>query len=287
MAAAAEIVEEIGADACDINMGCPANKVLKGCAGAALMGDLDLARKIIRAARSRLTRPLTVKFRMGLDSNRRNFLDLGRICEDEGVQAVAMHGRTARQMYSGEADWSAIRELKRHLSIPVIGNGDVRNADDVARLFEETGCDGAMIGRASMKNPWIFRQAAARLGGAGLRPATLAERRDIILEHFRMIVDGESDEATRPGRTSAALHKIRTFTGWYTHGLPGGRGLRQRINELRSPEEFLEAVGRFFDLLAAEGIDLDRPAECDEPGSMPERPGRAGEPVPVRSGTAG
>lgn len=287
MADAASLVEEIGADVCDINMGCPANKVLKGCSGAALMGDLDLARRIIAAVRRRLTRPLTVKFRMGLDSNRKNFLELGRICEGEGVSAVTMHGRTARQMYSGVADWSAIRLLKETLSIPVVGNGDVRTPEDAAELFAASGCDGVMIGRASMKNPWIFRQIAARLDGGAAATASLRERRDIILEHFRMIVDGEGDDAPRPGSTSFALHKIRTFTGWYTHGLPGGRRLRQKINDLRSPGEFLEEVDRFFALLAAEGIDLDAPAELHDLGEIPERAGRAGEPVPVRVGETG
>ena len=125
MAAAADIVEELGPDVCDINMGCPANKVLKGCAGAALMGDLPLARRIVRAVRERLSIPLTVKFRLGLDERRENFLDLAAMCEDEGVAAVAMHARTARQMYTGRADYSRIAELKRRVSIPVIGNGDV------------------------------------------------------------------------------------------------------------------------------------------------------------------
>src|SRR6266851_1354549 len=118
MAAAADIVEELSPDVCDINMGCPANKVLKGCAGAALMGDPDLARAIVRTVRGRLSVPLTVKFRLGLDESRKNFLQLGRICQEEGAAAVAMHGRTARQMYSGRADWDRIAELKASLAIP-------------------------------------------------------------------------------------------------------------------------------------------------------------------------
>ena len=135
MAAAADIVEELGPDVCDINMGCPANKVLKGCAGAALMGDLPLAREIVRSVKKRLSMPLTVKFRLGLDDRRMNFLDLGRMCEDEGVAAVAMHARTARQMYTGQADRRRIAELKRHLAIPVVGNGDVSAPDDALALL--------------------------------------------------------------------------------------------------------------------------------------------------------
>src|SRR6476660_6946686 len=184
MAAAADIVEQLGPDVCDINMGCPANKVLKGCAGAALMGDLPLAREIVRSVRSRLSMPLTVKFRLGLDERRVNFLDLGRLCEDEGASAVAMHARTARQMYTGRADRREIAQLKRHLSIPVVGNGDVETAADALEMMRETGCDGVMIGRASMKNPWIFRQTADLLAGKTPREATAVERRNLMLWHF-------------------------------------------------------------------------------------------------------
>ncbi|HTO76527.1 MAG TPA: tRNA dihydrouridine synthase DusB [Thermoanaerobaculia bacterium] len=239
MAAAAEIVEALGPDVCDINMGCPANKVLKGCAGAALMGDLDLARRIIRAVRSKLSIPLTVKFRLGLDESRKNFLELGRICEGEGVAAVAMHGRTARQMYTGRADWTRIAELKGTLAIPVIGNGDVETADDAVEMFRQTGCDAVMCGRATMKNPWIFRQIADRLAGRPPREATLAERRDLMLAHFSAIERTAFDPRE-------ALHKLRTMTGWYTHGLPNGRALRVRISTLATPADFRDAVEEFF-----------------------------------------
>jgi nifR3 family TIM-barrel protein len=240
MATAAEIVEELSPDVCDINMGCPANKVLKGCAGAALMGDLALARRIVREVKRRLSIPLTVKFRLGLDDSRKNFLDLGRICEDEGAAAVAMHARTARQMYTGRADRREIAELKRALSIPVIGNGDVETADDVVTMLRETGCDGVMIGRATMKNPWIFRQAADRLAGKTPREATATERRDLMLWHFE-----EIERTARDPRE--VIHKLRTMTGWYTHGLPNGRALRVRISELQTPAEFRDAVSDFFD----------------------------------------
>jgi tRNA-dihydrouridine synthase B len=242
MGAAADIVEELAPDVCDINMGCPANKVLKGCAGAALMGDLPLAREIVRSVRRRLSIPLTVKFRLGLDDGRMNFLDLGRMCEDEGVAAVAMHARTARQMYTGRADRQRIAELKRHLAIPVVGNGDVATPDDALELFRETGCDAVMIGRATMKNPWIFRQIADRLAGGAPREATLEERRDLMLAHFSAI------EATAHDPREA-LHKLRTMTGWYTSGLPHGRALRVRISELQTPSDFRNAVTGFFDRL--------------------------------------
>lgn len=239
MREAAVVVQELGADICDINMGCPANKVLKGCAGAALMGDPKLAETIIRTVRDAISIPLTVKFRLGLDDGRRNYLELGRICEANGVQAVAMHARTARQMFTGEADWSHLIRLKEALSIPVIGNGDVREPEDALRLFAQTGCDGVMVGRGATRNPWIFRQIAARMAGTGLTEPSLQDRRDLVLGHFRMVAERE------PGKH--ALHKLRKFTGWYTHGLPNGRRLRQDINQIPDVESFLAVVEAFFD----------------------------------------
>src|SRR5262249_54509984 len=162
-----------------------ANKVLKGCAGAALMGDLHLAEDIVRSVRRAISIPLTVKFRLGLDERRRNYLDLGKLCEANGAAAVAMHARTARQMINGEADWRHLARLKETLSIPVIGNGDVRHPEDAQRLRATTGCDGVMIGRGATTNPWIFRQIAARLQGGAWTEPTLEDRRDLILGHFR------------------------------------------------------------------------------------------------------
>ena len=240
MADAARIVESIGADVCDINMGCPANKVLKGCAGCALMADLELARRIIATARAAIRIPLTVKFRAGIHDEALNYLELGRICEGEGVDAVALHPRTARQMYRGRADWSRIARLKQALAIPVAGNGDVESAADAVRMFAETGCDAVMIGRASMKNPWVYRQTAALLAGAAPVEPTLDERRDLILDHFRLLMEQELEP-------KFALHKLRTFTGWYTHGLAGGKTLRTRIQSLDGGPAFVDAVVSFFE----------------------------------------
>src|SRR5262249_3965496 len=150
--------------------------------------------------------------RVGLDEGRANYLELGRICEGEGADAVAMHARTARQMFRGRADWDRVRRLKEILSIPVSGNGDVETPADALALFEATGCDGVRIGRSAIKTPWIFRQIAALRTGCLAREPSLEERRDLILYHFSMLSEREEE--------SFALHKIRTFTGWYTHGLP-------------------------------------------------------------------
>jgi len=244
MAEAARVVEALGADVCDINMGCPANKVLKGCAGAALMGDPHLAEHIIRSVRRAISIPLTVKFRLGLDEKRRNYLDLGRICEANGVAMVAMHARTARQMFSGEADWTHLARLKETLSIPVIGNGDVRQPEDALRMLAETGCDGVMVGRGATTNPWLFRQIASRLQGGTWSEPTLADRRDLILGHFRLLAEREGGKY--------ALHKLRKFTGWYTHGLPNGRRLRQSIQQIPDVPTFLDVVESFFSEILVE-----------------------------------
>ena len=238
MAEAARIVEDVGADLCDINMGCPANKILKGCRGAALMGDPALARRIVAAVRAAIRIPLTVKFRLGLREERRNFVEIGRICQDEGADAVAMHARTAKQMYRGRADWERIAELVDALRIPVLGNGDVETAEDAVRMLRTTGCAGVLIGRASMKNPWIYRQASDLLAGRSPVEPTLDERRALIREHVALVL-AEEDPKT-------ALHKIRTFTAWYSRGFPEGRGLRVRIPTLGSVDAFVEAIEAFF-----------------------------------------
>jgi len=238
MADAARVVEAAGADVCDVNMGCPANKILKGCSGCALMGDLDLARDIVREVRRAVSIPLSVKFRLGLDDDRRNYLELGRICEGEGVDVVAMHARTAKQMFGGRADWSEISRLKETLSIPVVGNGDVALAEDAVRMLGETSCDGVMIGRASMKNPWIYRQIVDLLAGRAPYEPTVADRHDVIRTHFDMVTTQEDP--------TFALHKLRTFTGWYTHGLADGKRLRTQISVPQTPQAFLEVVETFF-----------------------------------------
>jgi nifR3 family TIM-barrel protein len=244
MAECAARVEELAPDVCDINMGCPANKILNGCAGANLMADLKHAAAIIAACRARLTIPLTVKFRIGTGRgpDPANFVELGRICQDLGVDAITLHGRTAKQMYSGRADWSAIARLRESVAIPVIGNGDVTTPEDALALFRETGCDAVMIGRGVLTDPWIFRKTAAALAGRPVPETTLAARREAIVTHYRWII---AEEERGP-----AMQKLRTFTGRYTHGIPGGRRLRQAIAGVPAPEAFLDLIEGHFDALA-------------------------------------
>ncbi len=238
MAAAARLAERAGADAVDINMGCPSRPIVRNGAGAALMGDLDRARAVIRAVRDAVTVPLTVKFRLGLREDDPAFLELGAIAEEEGADAVTLHPRTARQQYSGSADWARIAELVRALSIPVVGNGDVRSPEDACRMFGETGCAAVMIGRAVLKDPWIFAKTASFLETGRWEEPSLEQRAAFVLDHFRLLAE------ELEGR--ALLHKLKVFTGKYTHGLPGGRELRGRLDGIRDPGELMAAVESFF-----------------------------------------
>ncbi len=193
-----------------------------------------------------LTIPLTVKFRAGLSEDRLNYIELGKICEANGVQAVTLHPRTAKQFYTGRADWDRIARLKEAVSIPVVGNGDVTAPEQALEMMRATGCDAVMVGRGSMTNPWIFRQAAALMAGEEPYRPTLADRRNLIRFHFELMRDEEDGKA--------ALHKMRKFTGWYTHGLRNGKVLRQKIQSLTSIESFFEEFERFFENLAADPV---------------------------------
>ena len=238
MAEAARWVQARGADLCDINMGCPANKILKGCAGAALMRDPAHAAEIVRACRKVLDIPLTVKFRLGTGRGPENFLEVGRICQEEGADAVTLHPRTARQMYSGKARWTAIADLVDALSIPVIGNGDVRSAEDALRLLRETGCAGVMVGRAAIHDPWIFSSIAQGESGEEREGRRLERFESLVLTHFSWIL--------RDFEPVQALHKMRTFTGWYSRSIPRGQDLRRSLSGHTDPELLLEAVGAHF-----------------------------------------
>lgn len=233
MAAAARIVEGCGAGLVDINMGCPVRKVVSGGSGAALLKDLKKAGEIMEAVRKAVSIPLTVKIRTGWDEKTLNFLEVGRIAQENGVDAITLHGRTRRQGYACKADWESIAQAKKHLCLPVIGNGDLNSPEAVGRFFALTGADGAMIGRGALGNPWIFRQTLQFFQGAFPEPPSLEEKEKTILRHLRMIVDSRGEK-----------HGIREFRKhllWYTRGLRQSSEFRSQVaNWVTYPE----VVGR-------------------------------------------
>jgi tRNA-dihydrouridine synthase B len=242
MADAARIICTLGADIIDINMGCPVRKVVKGGSGAALLRDVREAEVLIRAVVEAASPvPVTVKLRTGWDASDFVAADVARAAEALGVAAVAVHGRYARQGFSGRADWSAIRAVKQAVNIPVIGNGDVTCASDAKRMTEETGCDMVMVGRGALGNPWIFREINGYLSDGNLPASPSAgERGEMLMRHLKMVVarDGE-----RHG-----IRVMRKHAAWYSKGLIGSPEFRRVINHVETLAAFDEAVADFFKL---------------------------------------
>lgn len=230
MAQAAAFVEECGADIVDINFGCPAPKIVKGGDGAAILRDPDLAVAICAAVRKAVQRvPVTVKMRLGWDAQNYTFIEIAKRAQAVGIDGFTLHGRYGKQFYKGEADWSYIARLKEAVSVPVIGNGDVRSASDALRRLRESGVDAIMVGRAALGNPWLIREIAAALRGEQ-PPAqpTVAERVDFALAHFDAMVQ-------RYGEKSGVL-QMRKHLGWYIKGIEGAGALRERINHEADPD---------------------------------------------------
>ncbi len=251
LAGSAKIVEEEGFDIVDLNLGCPAKRVVKCNGGSGLLRDLPLIRTIFEAVRNAVTIPFTVKFRLGWDDDQIVCVELAKLAEECGLQGVALHARTREQGYSGNARWEWIAAVKQAVKIPVIGNGDIRTPEDAAAMVEQTGCDAIMIGRTVASNPWIFRQIAqynaALTSGqpAAYDYPTDRDRYEMIRRYFSMLVDEDMHGA--PG-------KMKQFVAWFTHGVQGGTALRQAVYHAKTGPAILESVERFFE------AHLNRPA---------------------------
>ncbi len=262
IAEAARMVEGLGFDLVDLNLGCPAKKVVKCNGGSGLLRDLPAIGEIFEAVRAAVKIPFTVKFRAGWNDEEIVCVELARMAEDCGLAAVALHARTREMGYSGNARWEWIAAIKDAVKIPVIGNGDIRSPEDACAMVTQTGCDAVMIGRSAPSNPWIFRQIeqyCAGIGGAGqhsgLRPdgqpreavptfeprydqPSEGDRYQMIRTYFSMLIEEELPDA---------VGKMKQFASWFTHGVPGGAHLRKEIYESKSAPEILSRVEDFFE----------------------------------------
>ncbi|MFQ5663158.1 MAG: tRNA dihydrouridine synthase DusB [Terriglobia bacterium] len=267
LAEAAALVESLGFDLVDINLGCPAKKVVK-CGGSGLLRDLPWLEKILRRVRAAVRIPLTIKIRAGWDENSIVVREVGRLAEDCGVEAIALHPRTRVQGYSAAADWGRIAELKETVRIPVVGNGDVHRPEDAARMFRETGCDAVMIGRAAVANPWLFRQMADYFSTGRYSEPTEEDRYRLLQEFYRRLLapaaflDGKKS-AGQAGEHPEALGRMKQFASRFTHGLRHGGMLRRAIHAARTPAEVMDRVEAFFSQIAR------GPAARRVPGEMP------------------
>jgi nifR3 family TIM-barrel protein len=267
LADAARIVEETGFDTVDLNLGCPAKRVVGCNGGSGLLRDLPKIGEIFRAVRKSVTIPFTVKFRIGWNEKQIVCVELARMAEAEGLNAVALHARTREQGYSGQAQWEWIAAIKQAVGIPVIGNGDIRTPEDAAAMVEKTGCDAVMIGRAAPTNPWIFRQIAQYTAtGSYVRP-TMEDRYRMIRAYFEMLlVEVEATkDLPRDARMGDPAGKMKQFATWFTHGVPGGAKLRAAIYQARTGADVLVGVERFFMSRLANGEAL-----LQDSGSAPE-----------------
>lgn len=242
---AAKIIEEsMHPDIIDINMGCPVPKVaVKSQAGSALLKDPDKIYEIVKAVKEAVNVPVTVKIRSGWDKNSINAVLVAKTCEKAGASAIAVHPRTRSQGYSGKADWNIIKEVKEAVNIPVIGNGDILSAKDAKKMIDETGCDAVMIGRGTLGNPYLIKQVVRYLeDGVLLKDQSPIERMETCLKHFNYLLE------IKPKKV--ATLEMRTHAAWYLKGLPGGVNVKKRLYELKTKEEFINAITEYMENLS-------------------------------------
>jgi len=238
LAEAARLVEDLGFDLVDLNLGCPAKKVVRCNGGSGLLRDLPLIRKIFESVRAAVKIPFTVKFRAGWNDEEIVCVELAHIAEDCGLGAVALHARTRMQGYSGTARWEWIASVKQAVKIPVIGNGDIRSPEDACAMVAQTGCDAVMIGRMAPANPWIFRQIEQYASSGSYDEPSETDRHRMIRTYFQMLLEEE---------VQGAEGKMKQFASWFTHGIPGGATLRKAIYDAKSGHEIIGRVEEFFE----------------------------------------
>jgi tRNA-dihydrouridine synthase B len=223
----------------DINMGCPAPKIVKNGDGSALMKDPERVREIVKTAVRSSNKPVTIKIRKGWDDDQVNAVEIAKIIESEGAAAVTVHGRTREEFYSGTADWDIIRRVKESVSIPVIGNGDIFKPEDIKSMIDYTGCDGVMIGRGARGNPWIFKMGNSLIEKGHYEEPSADEKIDMSMRHLDILIKNKGERI--------ATREIRKHVAWYIKGLRGSAEIKDKVNKARSKEEIHEILGNYRD----------------------------------------
>ena len=245
MGEAAKYIEQF-ADIIDINMGCPAPKVVKNGDGSKLLLDLENVKRIIETVRKSIEKPLTVKIRKGWDQEHIVATEVAKIAEEAGADAIIVHGRTRDEYYAGRSDWNIIRDVKNSVKIPVVGNGDIKSVEDAKRMFDVTGVDGIMIGRASLGNPWIFKEIIENLsnidkhGGVLLNKIDVSpnDKKEVMKEHFKLLLEQKGEYT--------ATREIRKHIAWYSKGLKDSSCLREKTNQVETANDFYRIVDEYF-----------------------------------------